>query len=112
MRPDRFGRAPHIYTRIADEFLTAFCSARRAARQHAENAEADAAAKAKQKEAVQRAKENSETVAKMKQESLQSDRAYNRNRQVTPEVRQQDLNRAYEDVSRRRRAGESAERTH
>lgn len=86
--------------------------ARRAARQRSEDAEADAVAKTKQKEAVRRAKENRETVAKMKQESLQSDRTYNRNRQVTPEVRQQDLNRAYEDAARRRRAGESTERTY
>jgi hypothetical protein len=109
-RPSVLSTVPGGTNGIAEQ--EAAFQARRATRQRAEYEQANVAAQAKQKEAVRRAKETSEAIAKMKEEGMRSERAYNRNRRVTPDERQQDINRAYEKAVRRRSAGESTERTY
>jgi hypothetical protein len=75
-----------------------------------ERAKSMAASKAR--DTQKRADAANENARQMREAQLQSDRAANRRRQQDAGTRQRDVSRAYDDAWRRRKSGESTERTY
>lgn len=92
--------------------LEAEFQARQGTQRHQEEARAKAVAESKAKQSQQRAAQNREDLRTMQETTLQADRAANRARSQSGGARQSPSSGDYNEALRRRKAGESTERTY